>query len=310
MVLKKTYRCVNLILLLLTSNIYSNMLLERPKDLSALEIEELVKSWETQFTWNFGRGCNFMCCYEQGEASFIVQLFGIPIRSYNFRYLSHIKKLFTCVSQNRRGYYFAKPLLFDQPSAEKLKFDELCTMLKNKNFIFYTGAGISAAGKVATMHDLEAGLKLGNGKKAFLKEAFLNPKAITMVFSTFCESALYRSPTPAHHALCEIAHYRNISILTENVDLLQQRTGICPLFVHSDVLYSVDGKDFQEIDIIVCIGLSHDDCGFIAYYKEKNPHGLIIAIDLGMPHYLSNKDFILQGDLQIILPDLASFLCK
>lgn len=298
-----------LISLLSISSLYSNILLQKPKSLSHLEIEELAKNWYTGFNWNFGKGCNFTCCYENGQASFLLQVFGIPIRSYNFQYINNIKKIIKEYSnQNQRPYYFAAPLKLSNQTPTKLNFEELCKLLKNKNFIFYTGAGISASGKVATMNGLEKSLKLGEGKKVFLKEVFLNPKTITYAFYDFCKSAIYGSPTHAHYALHKIAQYKNICILTENLDLLQQRTGSAPIFMYSDAAYSITETNLKEVDILICIGLSHDDHGFIAHYKKQNPNCLILAIDLGMPNFLSDKDFIIQEDLQIILPNLANVL--
>ena len=55
---------------------------------------------------------------------------------------------------------------------------------------------------------------------------------------------------------------------------------------------------------MICIALSYDDRGFLGWYKENNPHGTIVAIDLVKPSYLGNEDFLLQGNCQKILPAL------
>jgi len=57
-------------------------------------------------------------------------------------------------------------------------------------------------------------------------------------------------------------------------------------------------KDFLKVL------LSHDDRGFLGWYKKYNPEGTIIALDLGKPSYLSEKDFILKGDIQEVIPAL------
>ena len=44
------------------------------------------------------------------------------------------------------------------------------------------------------------------------------------------------------------------------------------------------------------------------WYKENNPNGKIIAINLNQPSYLGNEDFILKGDCQKILPVLEKKL--
>lgn len=285
----------------------TNIFLQRPQILSEQDINSLAQNWETQFTWRFSKGCSFTCSYEQEKAGFLFKLFGLPIRSCNFISIQNIKKSIENNKQKEYNYYFEKPLKFDNPSPKKIIFDDLCNLLKDKKFIFYTGAGVSS-GNVQTMSDLKKLLKLGCGKKAFLKEIFFYSESITKAFSDFCESAIYGIPTKAHLALHRIAQFKNICILTENVDLLQQRTGSNPLFVRSNIVYSAQEKDFQEIDLIICIGLSHDDCGFIAHYKKNNPNGIIVAIDLSNPNYLSECDFIIQEDIQKILPKLEQII--
>lgn len=236
------------------------------------------------------------------------RLFGIPIRSYNFDYIQNIKKTIQYAKKKQNNYFFEKPLKLDNLSPKKIIFNDLCNLIKDKNFIFYTGAGISCSGNVQGMSELENSLKITCGKSTFIKEIFLNPKSITKAFSDFCQSAIYGLPTEGHFALHRIAQNKNVCILTENVDLLQQRTGSMPLFVRSEIVYSAQEKDFQEIDLIICIGLSHDDCGFIAHYKKNNPNGIIISIDLGLPNYLSEKDFLIQDNLQVILPELEKII--
>ncbi|MEX0940740.1 MAG: hypothetical protein WDZ41_05240 [Candidatus Babeliales bacterium] len=291
--------------LLLTFNLYPNILLQRPYKISDQEVKQLAKEWETSFSWIF-KQFSFTCLYENKEASFMVSLLGIPLRSYNFQYLENIKKYFKNRNESLPDYYFAEPLKLVDPNPQQINFDQLCDLLQNKTFIFYTGAGISAS-QVPTLYELNQLFNFNNIKK-LVTDILFNPKKITGQFSQFCKKALYGNPTEAHYALKFIAEYKNINILTENIDLLQQRTGIVPIFTHSDEANSITINNLQEIDIIVCLGLSHDDCGFLANYKKNNPNAIVIAIDLGMPNYLSDNDFILQEDLQEILPKLANYI--
>jgi hypothetical protein len=66
----------------------------------------------------------------------------------------------------------------------------------------------------------------------------------------------------------------------------------------------VTTDDIKKIDAIVCIGLSHDDRGFLAWYKLHNPNGIIIALDLKKPSYLGSEDMLILGDLHDTLPHL------
>jgi NAD-dependent SIR2 family protein deacetylase len=293
---------------LLVSAASANILLQSPKDFSSEELENLVPEWRTQFTWPWGYFTEFTCNYQQQEAGFVIQFLSFPIFSHNYKALSISPKPDSAIESEepkvRKGYYFAKPLRYENAYQQNIDFDQLVDLLNNKKFIFYTGAGVSA-GTVATMHALKESLKMNNGAFVFLKEAWQNPHAIAQAFADFCESAIYGQPTPAHYALQKIAQARSCCILTENLDLLQHRTGSAPLPTYTQELDSLTCADLQEVEVIVCVGLSQDDRGFLAHYKENNPQGLIIAIDLGNPNYLSSEDVILHGDLQAILPSLA-----
>lgn len=52
--------------------------------------------------------------------------------------------------------------------------------------------------------------------------------------------------------------------------------------------------------------MSHDDRGFLSWYKRHHPNGKIIAIDLGNPSYLGDEDFLIREDLQSLLPSLVN----
>lgn len=307
--MKKFY----LISALVFSATHPNILLEKPKILSPSEVEERAAHWETSFTWGLGRGCNFTCTYKEGKAGFLIQAYGIPIRSYNYHYYAALKEIVGSYRQpqGQGGYYMTEPLKVTDQIPAQLSIDELCYYLRDKAFVFYTGAGISASGKVATMNDLQHSLKMDLSnrsllKQPFFKEAFLNPESLTDAFDTFCKSAIEGEPTPAHKAVHAIAQHKNIAIVTENVDLLHYRAGSVPMMPCPGMCES---DDVKAVNVIVCIGLSHDDRGFLAYFKKHNPEGVIIAIDRGNPDYLSSNDYIVREDLQIVLPTMAEYIC-
>ena len=87
--------------------------------------------------------------------------------------------------------------------------------------------------------------------------------------------------------------------------MLHQRTGIKPLFARLKEIDTLSINDLNAIKIIVCVGLSRDDRGLLGYFKKYNPNIILIALNLNTPNYLSNTDFLLQDDLQKVLPELA-----
>lgn len=286
------------------AKVNSNILLQAPQLLTPEEIQKQIDQWDTQFTWGY-QYTDFSCCYDDGRASFLFRVCKIPVRSYGFPYMKYIKKAIEAVRNSQTNYYYATPLQEQDAKPLTINCEELHTITNNKKIVFYTGAGISACANVATMKELEQGLSIHEELKTFLKTIFLNPQSITTNFETFCKSAINASPTDAHYALHEIAQKQNICIITENVDVLHHKAGSKPVHTHDNEISSLKPEDLQKIDIIVTIGLSHDDCGFLAYYKQCNPQGVIAAIDLKQPAYVSNNDYFVQGDAQVVIPALA-----
>lgn len=217
-------------------------------------------------------------------------------------------------TKQEKGYSNAQARVFERgdrmPNPGELTTPELAEMLQSMNVIFYSGAGISMSGSVHGLAGLKKELEIGRqgDVDGFLTNAISNPEQILKVWNNFVQS-LDGPPTEAHKALSSIALKLNAQIITENVDTLQENAGVRPIrIMGSFVRDNVDPKWLEEIDAIVTIGLSHDDRGFLAWYKEINPQGIIIAIDLAQPSYLGDEDFILRGDLQQLLPDLDTKL--
>ena len=64
----------------------------------------------------------------------------------------------------------------------------------------------------------------------------------------------------------------------------------------------------EQIDAIICIGCREDNYAILGKYKSANPLGTIIAIDREQPKYLGKGDFLVQGDIQELLPRLAKLV--
>jgi len=290
-----------------------------PDNLAQIELQ--AKQQDLFFTWYLSNFHAISYFTQNQQPGFVCWLAGVPIYSYNFISLHNLKKagvilknnftnLFTNSPSSEHAYHFTEPLKFSDPRPVKIALDDLCNILKDKTFIFYTGAGLSAASGVPTMSTLEKTLKIDLGIKTWFKAALNNPQELADSFGEFTNAALSGQPTPGHYAITQIAQDKKIAILTENIDLLQHKTGIAPEFIRSDKIYLAPQQDYLAIDYLICVGLSHDDCGFIAHYKAHNPAGRIIALDLNTPNYLSETDYLLQADLQTVLPSLAINISK
>lgn len=285
---------------------YCNILLQAPKKISEQEIHMLAQNWITAFRWQRSLKTDIVFGYSNQIAGFTVRCLSIPFYRHNPQVLTNVYKQLQ-QSEYRKEYYFDQPIIHQNSCPKTIDFDELIYLLKNNNFIFYTGAGLSA-GKVTTMHDLEKSLCLDQGMIQFLIQAYKNKNQINDAFTTFCKQSTESLPTPAHQAITKIAESKHCAIITENVDLLHQRTGINPLFAGSQAMDTLSINDLQEVKIIVCTGLSHDDRGLLGYFKKHNPNIIFVALNINTPNYLGNTDYLLKEDLQTVLPQLAQSL--
>ena len=120
----------------------------------------------------------------------------------------------------------------------------------------------------------------------------------------FYKACLSGTPTPAHLAIRDIVEKKRWGLLTENLDLLHQRSGINPLHHEGkDWLNSnVSVADLKKIDYVITLGLARDESGFLGWYKTVHPGRTIIAINLHQPSYQDDNDLFVRGDVQSILP--------
>lgn len=211
-------------------------------------------------------------------------------------------------------YLVCEKRIIENECPKQITEAELLSILCKKTVLFYTGAGLSIASGVPAMAGLWSmlGIKVDDQKLASLTDAALaNPKELAHRIKKFHDACFNSPPSAAHQALKEIALHKMCQIVTENLDYLHQRSGVMPYRVHADYLQNdIDPSTLKEIDYLICMGLSHDDRGFIGWYKKHHPEGKIIAIDLGFPTYLASEDFLLQGDLQEVIPRQLSCITQ
>ncbi len=307
-----------------------NRLLGAPETISEEEIEKMDKSWSATF-FSCDRGCTLR--YKNGQVSFTVEYFKKLPSEMDDKERSKFSvaektfgegkgKVFTYRYGKTRNdrqressigfepeYHVSKPRDFkeDTPEAQQMTAKELSEFIKDKKIVFYTGAGISAEACVYNMTQLMKILGIDKSKPIddFTQLVLNNPAEAQEKFQKFCESAFENEPTKAHIFLAELAKLKQTKILTENFDLLQERTGVKPYHTEEALLRKdIEPEWFKEIDAIICIGLSYDDRGLLAWYKENNPSGKIVSLDLAQPAYLGEDDFWVKGNLQKTLPQI------
>jgi NAD-dependent SIR2 family protein deacetylase len=197
------------------------------------------------------------------------------------------------------------------PTPQEINTSQLIELLKSKKVLFYTGAGISMGGSVRGMDDLlnNFQIDLAQETDGFLRRSVSDPAAIKKDLQNFID-AMHKSPaTPAHESLARLAQKLKCKIFTENNDTLQEKTGVRAEHISGRWLReNIQREWLKEIDAVITIGLRFDDRGFLGWYKENNPNGKIIAVNLSQPSYVGDEDFLLKGDLQKIIPELEKNL--
>lgn len=197
------------------------------------------------------------------------------------------------------------------PKPQEMEIAQLIEVLKNKKILFYTGAGISIASGILSMDQFKKNLGIDMAQKIddLLKKAITAPESVINLWEEFVEAASEKPATPAHQSLAKLAQKLKAQIFTENVDKLHEKSGIRAIHITGPWLEeNIQPEWLKDIDAVITIGLSHDDRGFLGWYKENNPNGKIIAIDLTQPSYLGNEDCILKGDCQEVIPELEKEL--
>ncbi len=301
----------------------SAQLIQPPAILSQKEIEAIPKS--ASLTWDKKRGAfhfetkdnevvfeiffpqelpdqltdSEKQLFKKTEEGFFYS-FHYPSGSVNKAACNHAKWAHSSTLTEPRAFADAKPFRL-------ISLGRMIRLLKNKKTIFYTGAGISKAAGIPTMCELDTLLGFEKEKdfETWVRKAVHNPRGLSQRITSFHHNCFSSEPTKAHQALSELANLKKIKIFTENLDHLHQKTGFDVIAVTSEL----KGLEMlKDIDFVVCLGLSRDNRGFLAKFKEYNPAGRIIAIDLKQPNYLGSEDVWYEADLQEAVPQLLSSL--
>jgi NAD-dependent SIR2 family protein deacetylase len=320
------------------------VLLTFPPPISEEEVEGRIKNLPLEMRWEMGwetadtqTRSSIGFNYKEGKTTLCIQFEeGFPemLASFEERFICSViqgKKLWTFAYgegvtespahaleaplslEEFMGIVHA-PRVLENPAPQSLDLPRVIEHIREKQCVFYTGAGISAT-VIPTMQQLMEKLQLDGHKE---KERFIqtvasaleNPASYVQPMNEFYAACLYGTPTPAHEAIRDIAQRKNWGVLTENLDLLHQRSGIKPLHHEGSnwLRANVSEEDLRKIDYVITVGLASDESGFLGWYKAINPAGIIIAINLHTPNYLGAEDFLFTGDAQQLLPALREEL--
>lgn len=189
---------------------------------------------------------------------------------------------------------------------DKLNAADLAEYLEDKKAVFYTGAGLSRE-NVPAMKEMcgELGIDGDSDIDDFARLAVREPGKLLARMKVVRDKMSGSQPTRGHKALAEVAKKLQCQILTENIDLLHERSGVRPVHVSKEEINArVQPWMLRQVDAVITVGLSADDRGLLALYKHYNPKGRIIAINTQRPEYLGKGDALVEGDAQEVLVEL------
>ena len=109
---------------------------------------------------------------------------------------------------------------------------------KAEKIVFVTGAGISQESGIPTFRGKDGLWRKYDPMKLATIDAFYeDPKLVWEWYEERRQNILNASPNPGHLAIVELEKYKNISVLTQNIDGLHQRAGSSSVYeLHGSII--------------------------------------------------------------------------
>ncbi|MCA8998557.1 MAG: iron dicitrate transport regulator FecR [Planctomycetaceae bacterium] len=112
----------------------------------------------------------------------------------------------------------------------------------------FTGAGISAESGIATFRD-EGGFWLRfppdefANWKGLMQVALLHPARMAEFLVAILEPVAQAEPNPGHRAIAELERFRQVTVITQNIDRLHQDAG-------SRMVHEIHGTLFEVVSLV------------------------------------------------------------
>jgi NAD-dependent deacetylase len=118
-------------------------------------------------------------------------------------------------------------------------FETISDQLKKaKNIVFVTGAGISQESGIPTFRGKDGLWRKYDPMTLATVDAFYqNPKLVWEWYEERRQNILKANPNPGHIAIAEFEKYKNVTVLTQNIDGLHQRAGSTNVYeLHGSII--------------------------------------------------------------------------
>ena len=192
------------------------------------------------------------------------------------------------IFERRDAACFAEPLTYESATPIEIGKEDLQDWVSGRKVLFYSGAGISKASGIPDMEGLEKKLGISSNIIETVILWVHSPELIGEGVIAFYNACQNGDPSKSHLALSHLAYVTNQQILTENLDPMHERMGNRPLRISRQVVIEKDHE--EDVDAIICVGLSKDDKGFLNLMKQRHPDVKIIAVNPVCPIYLGDED--------------------
>lgn len=118
-------------------------------------------------------------------------------------------------------------------------FEKISNQLKKaEKIVFVTGAGISQESGIPTFRGKDGLWRKYNPMKLATIDAFYeDPKLVWEWYEERRKNILGANPNPGHTAIAELEKYKQVSVLTQNIDGLHQRAGSTRVYeLHGSII--------------------------------------------------------------------------
>ena len=129
-------------------------------------------------------------------------------------------------------------------------FEAITDRLKNsKKIVFVTGAGISQESGIPTFRGTDGLWRKYDPMQLATIDAFYdNPKLVWEWYEDRRKNILQAKPNPGHSAIAELEKYKDVTVLTQNIDGLHQRSGSTKVLeLHGSIIrIKCSGCNFKD----------------------------------------------------------------
>lgn len=174
--------------------------------------------------------------------------------------------------------------------------------LNINNCIVYTGAGLSEGAGIWNLQQLRKNLFLNNCER-FIWSIQYSKNEILQLVEQFAVQLYETEPTKNYMILSELQKKYNITIMTENRDILHQKSG--HKVITRDIIKHFP-KCFLNKTLLI-IGVSNDHSGFIHLYRSINTDNPVFIVNRDKSiSYIREKDWFFAGDLNEFFESLSN----